>query len=78
MTILQGKDVKLKYNNINGAWRIKYKGPSEVYQCEEFGIMQPGAAIKQVYRVAGQAVLGMSGLVIPPINEIEIEIVDEI
>jgi hypothetical protein len=76
--MLQATNVKLKYNNINGAWRIEYKGPSEVYKCEEHGLVKPGAALKHIYRIAGQAVLGMSGLVIPPINEIEIEIVDEI
>lgn len=78
MTMLQAKDVKIKYNNINGAWRVTYKGPSGVYKCEEHGLVEPGAALKKVYQTAGQAVLGMSGLVVPPINDIVIEIFDEI
>ena len=75
--MLNANNVKIKYNNVNGAWSVTYQGPSRVYKLTEWGLL-PGAGVKQVYRAAGDAVLAMSNLVLPPMDEIEIEIVDEI
>jgi len=76
--MLQAKNVSIKYNNANGAWHVRYQGPSEVYQAREWGIGPTGQTIYDVYQTAGQAVLAASNLVLPPIDGVEIIIVDEI
>jgi hypothetical protein len=74
--MLQAKEVTIEYNETTGRWKVDYKGPSGVYQCTEYGMLQ-GATIQQVYLAAGRAVLAAANLVIPKPKDLTIRVLTD-
>lgn len=74
--MLKANSVKIEYNETTGRWSVRYQGPSEIYVCTEHGL-EHGLTIRQVYLRAAQATLAASYLVLPPMDECEIKIINE-